>query len=79
MNAYYNTIDLALYLKSNLMPSVEMSDTTATKQAALLTKAALSPVAVLLLFLVIRKLGLVVLLLQIILMKKILRLVVRLA
>ena len=46
MNAYYNTIDLALYLKSGLMPSIEMSDTDATKQAALLTKSNLSPVAV---------------------------------
>lgn len=46
MNAYYNTIDFAIYLKSSLMPSVEMSDTDAKKQAALLTKSALSPVAV---------------------------------
>lgn len=46
MNAYYNVIDLALYLKSGLMPSVEMSETTAAKQAELLTTSALSPVAV---------------------------------
>ena len=46
MNAYYNTIDLALYLKSALMPSVEMSKTTAKEQAALLTSSSLSPVAV---------------------------------
>lgn len=46
MNAYYNTIDLELYLKSGLMPSVEMSDTNAEEQAALLTASSLSPVAV---------------------------------
>ena len=46
MNAYYNTIDLALYLKSGLMPSVEMSETNAEEQAKLLTASALSPVAV---------------------------------
>ena len=46
MNAYYNAIDLGLYLKSGLMPSIEMSDTDAAKQAALLTNSALSPVAV---------------------------------
>lgn len=39
MNAYYNTIDLELYLKSGLMPSVEMSDTTAEEQARLLTNS----------------------------------------
>ncbi len=36
MNAYYNTIDLALYLESGLMPSVEMSETNATEQLQLL-------------------------------------------
>lgn len=46
MNAYYNVVDLAYYLKSSLMPSVEMSKTNATEQAKLLTSAALSPVAV---------------------------------
>lgn len=46
MNAYYNTIDLAWYLKSELMPNVEMSDTNAKEQAKLLTSSALSPVAV---------------------------------
>lgn len=46
MNAYYNTIDLALYLKSGLMPNIEMSDTSAEEQVALLTSSALSPVAV---------------------------------
>lgn len=46
MNAYYNTIDLALYLKSGLMPSVEISETNAEEQASLLTEYSLSPVAV---------------------------------
>jgi hypothetical protein len=46
MNAYYNAIDFELYLKSGLMPSVEMSDTNASEQLKLLTAASLSPVAV---------------------------------
>ena len=49
MNAYYNTIDLALYLKSSLMPNVDIAqitDTDANEQVTLLTKEALSPVAV---------------------------------
>ena len=46
MNAYYNTIDLALYLESGLMPSIEMSETSAEEQAGLLTTSSLSPVAV---------------------------------
>lgn len=46
MNAYYNVIDLSLYLESGLMPSVSMSGTNASSQAALLTSSALSPVAV---------------------------------
>lgn len=46
MNAYYNTIDLALYLESGLMPNVEMSDTKAEEQVKLLTSSSLSPVAV---------------------------------
>lgn len=46
MNAYYNTIDLALYLESSLMPSVEMSETSAEEQLRLLTSSSLSPVAV---------------------------------
>lgn len=46
MNAYYNTIDFALYLESGLMPSIAMKDTTAEKQASLLTISSLSPVAV---------------------------------
>lgn len=46
MNAYYNTIDLEMYLKSSLMPSVEMIDTDAIKEAAKLTVENLSPVSV---------------------------------
>lgn len=33
MNLYYDTIDMYLYLSSGLMPSVDMEDTTAIKQA----------------------------------------------
>lgn len=48
MTAYYNTIDLLLYLKSGLMPNVdiETNKTSAEEQIALLTTSSLSPVAV---------------------------------
>ena len=46
INAYYDTIDLALYLESALMPSVEISETSAKEQIKLLTTSSLSPVAV---------------------------------
>lgn len=46
MNGYYDTIDFALYLESSLMPSVEIAETDAEEQAALLTKDSLSPVSV---------------------------------
>lgn len=46
MTAYYNTIDLQLFLESVLMPSVDISSTTAAEQAARLTQIALSPCAV---------------------------------
>lgn len=46
MNVYYNTIDLEIYLKSALMPTVSMSDTSAIEQSKLLTVDNLSPVAV---------------------------------
>lgn len=46
MNAYYNVIDLSLYLESGLMPSIEMSETSAEEQAGLLTSTSLSPIAV---------------------------------
>lgn len=46
MEAYYNTIDLELYLRSGLMPSVEIASTDATQEAGKLTTAKLSPAAV---------------------------------
>ena len=46
MTTYYDTIDLKLFLQSGLMPSFDMEETTAAKQAALLTASRLSPVAV---------------------------------
>ena len=46
MNAYHKTMDLSVFLKSGLMPSVSMSETNASEQAGLLTSSALSPVAV---------------------------------
>lgn len=45
MQAYYNTIDLELYLKSSLMPSVEMSNTSALIEARKLISSNLSPVS----------------------------------
>lgn len=48
MTAYYNTIDLLLYLESGLMPTpdIEANKTSAEEQIALLTTSSLSPVAV---------------------------------
>ena len=46
MNAYYNTVDFGLYLQSGLMPTVEMSETTAKEQADLLVASFPSSVAV---------------------------------
>lgn len=46
MEAYYNTIDLQLFLNSELMPNVNVSTTDAETEAAKLTSAALTPVAV---------------------------------
>lgn len=46
MNAYYNTIDLELYLQSSLMPNATMSDTSAIEESLKLTTENLSPVAV---------------------------------
>lgn len=46
MNAYYNTVDLELYLKSGLMPKLETSDTNAANEVAKLSTSSLSPVAV---------------------------------
>lgn len=46
MDAYFNTIDLELYLRNELMPSIEIDKSTASEEAKKLTSAALSPVAV---------------------------------
>lgn len=46
MNAYYNTIDMNLYLTSSMMPSPETMETDAKKEANKLTTDNLSPVAV---------------------------------
>lgn len=46
MNAYYNTIDLEVYLQSALMPSIEIEKTNAIKEAEKLTAENISPVSV---------------------------------
>ena len=46
MNVYYNTIDLALYLESGLMPNTQLLDTTAQQQIERLNTNSLSPCAV---------------------------------
>ena len=46
INAYYNTIDLALYLQTGMLPSVETSGTTAAIEVTKLRSYDLSPVAV---------------------------------
>lgn len=46
MEAYYDAIDMELYLRSGLLPSVETSSTDAEREAAKLTAESLSPVAV---------------------------------
>lgn len=46
MTAYYNTIDLAVYLESTLMPNVKMSETNALAQAQKLSQGSLSQVSV---------------------------------
>lgn len=46
MNAYYNVIDLSLYLESALMPSIELSETNAKEQIELLESSYFSTVAV---------------------------------
>ena len=45
-NVLYGAIDFELFLTSGLVPSIEMSDTDASEQVALLTTSSLSPVAV---------------------------------
>lgn len=46
MSGYYNTIDLAMFLKHSLMPSPVVDETNATIEAGKLTAEALSSVAV---------------------------------
>lgn len=46
MTAYYNTIDLQMFLNNSMMPNVETETTDAAKEAAKLTVTNLSPVAV---------------------------------
>lgn len=46
MQALYDVIDMRLYLKSSMMPSVENIETDAKKEVAKLTTDALSPIAV---------------------------------
>lgn len=46
MSAYYNTIDFHMYLKSGLMPEVQMSESTAQTEVSKLNITNLSPVAV---------------------------------
>ena len=47
MNVYYDVVDLALFLESGMMPSVDLgAKTSAEEQATLLTTSSLSPVAV---------------------------------
>ena len=46
MQVYYDTIDFYGYLQNSLMPTPEIDQTSASKQAALLTAANLSPVSV---------------------------------
>ena len=46
MEAYYNTVDLQLFLNNRLMPSVEIESTDAETEAEKLTSATLSPIAV---------------------------------
>lgn len=46
MNAYYETIDMNLFLSSNMMPDASQKRTTAALEAAKLGYSSLSPVAV---------------------------------
>ena len=45
IEAYYNTMDLYLYLNNSMMPDAGLEGTTAEKEAAKLTADALSPVS----------------------------------
>lgn len=46
MTAYYNTIDLQMFLNNSMMPNIETETTDAAQEAAKLTVTNLSPVAV---------------------------------
>lgn len=46
MSKYFDTIDFGIYLKSGLMPSPELSDTTAAEQLAAIQEQLSSPVSV---------------------------------
>lgn len=46
MEAYYNVIDMNLFLTSGLMPTPTSEDTNAIKEASKLTSAALSPIPI---------------------------------
>lgn len=46
MEAYYNTIDMHMFLNSELMPNVEIASTDAATEAAKLTSASIGQVAV---------------------------------
>lgn len=46
MQAYYNTVDLELYLESSLMPPIETSETDVEKEARKLIRNNISPVSV---------------------------------
>lgn len=46
MQAYYNAIDMSIFLESALMPSVSTQDTNASKEVSKLTRQNISPVSV---------------------------------
>ena len=46
MSTYFDIIDLSSYLRNELMPSIEMDNTSATAEALKLNSTSLSPVAV---------------------------------
>ena len=46
MNTYYGAIDFELFLRSSLMPNIELQETNARNEVAKLTAANLAPVAV---------------------------------
>lgn len=46
MNCYYSVIDFELYIKSSLMPTIEISETNANTEMEKLTSETISPVSV---------------------------------